>query len=96
MPQFVVGNQIEQASETLDIAAQITRLEIDDAVGAFPVHAGGGVWGTLAVGLFASRETMAAMEVTRGGLIGIQLTGILATFVWAFGLSFLIFWISYF
>lgn len=30
----------------------LVRLQIDDVVGAIPVHAGAGVWGTLAVALF--------------------------------------------
>ncbi|MGB1252637.1 MAG: methyl-accepting chemotaxis protein, partial [Candidatus Promineifilaceae bacterium] len=70
----------------------LEQFEIDDAVGAFPVHAGGGVWGTLAVAIFSSQEVLTGMEMTRGGLFSIQLTGIIATFIWAFGLSFLLFW----
>jgi len=31
----------------------IDRLRIDDPVGAFSVHGAGGIWGTLAVGLFS-------------------------------------------
>lgn len=34
----------------------IDRLRIDDPVGAFSVHGAGGIWGTLAVGLF-SKDT---------------------------------------
>jgi len=32
----------------------LEKLKIDDAVGAFPVHGVCGIWGTMAIGLFAS------------------------------------------
>ena len=37
-------------------ALLLDRLRIDDPVGAFPVHGMNGIWGTLAVGLFATPE----------------------------------------
>lgn len=32
----------------------LLKLEIDDAVDAIPVHAGNGIWGCIATGLFTS------------------------------------------
>ncbi|MDQ8203573.1 ammonium transporter [Pelagicoccus sp. SDUM812003] len=37
----------------------LERLGLDDAVGAFPVHAAAGIWGTLAVALFGDAEQFA-------------------------------------
>jgi Amt family ammonium transporter len=33
----------------------VERMHIDDPVGALPVHLMNGIWGTLAVGLFATK-----------------------------------------
>ena len=67
----------------------LERLQIDDAVGAVPVHLGAGIWGTLAVGLLgdvnAFPTTTSRLEQT-----GIQLVGIGACFVWAFGLGYVV------
>jgi len=55
-------------------------LRIDDAVGAVAVHGACGVLGTLAVGLFAPEGGL----LYGGGwqLLGVQVLGILAAFVW--------------
>ena len=37
-------------------------LRIDDVVGAIPVHVGAGVWGTIAVALFADLEVLNVAE----------------------------------
>ena len=60
----------------------LNRLQIDDCVGAFPVHGLCGIWGTLAVGLFGQ----AIFGAPRDGLfygggagqLGIQCLGIIA------------------
>ncbi len=57
------------------------RLKIDDVVGAVPAHLFSGIWGTLAVCIAA------------GGNLGVQLVGILAVAVFAFGASWLT-WIA--
>ncbi|MGG1573948.1 ammonium transporter [Fictibacillus sp. NRS-1165] len=69
---------------------------IDDPVGAFPVHAVSGIWGTLAVGLFAADKGL----ITTGSwhLLGVQLLGLLVLCVWGFvltwvGLKFIQLWI---
>ncbi len=62
----------------------LDKLQLDDVVGAVAVHGVGGVWGTLAVALFA-----------QGGfnfsVLLVQLTGIAAAFLWAFPLAFIFF-----
>ena len=60
------------------------RVQIDDPVGAISVHGVCGAWGTLAAGLFnAGGVTLA--------IIGTQLIGIVAAFLWAFGTMFVFF-----
>ena len=70
----------------------LRRARIDDAVGAIAVHAGAGVWGTLAVAIFGSPE------VLRTGLhwtsqLGVQLLGVGVCFVWAFSTALVFLWI---
>ena len=62
--------------------------KIDDPVGAFPVHAVSGIWGTVAVGLFATEGGL----FTDGGwqLLSIQVFGLIVLCAWGFGLT----WIS--
>ena len=67
----------------------LERLRIDDVVGAVPVHVGGGVWGTLAVGLFGEPEYLGT-GLSRVDQLGVQLLGSAACFVWGFGLSYLV------
>lgn len=55
-------------------------VKIDDVVGAIPVHLFAGIWGTLAVCIAA------------GGNFGVQLIGVLAIGAFAFGAS----WVSWF
>jgi len=59
-------------------------LKIDDPVGAISVHGVCGAWGTFAAGLFnAEGATMS--------LLGVQLLGIAAAFLWVFPTSFILF-----
>ncbi len=60
------------------------RIRVDDPVGAISVHGVNGAWGTLAAGIFN-------IGGTSGKIIGVQLLGIGAGFVWAFGASFVMF-----
>lgn len=66
------------------------KIRIDDPVGAISVHGVCGVWGTLAVGLFAKDLGLFA----GGGLtqLGIQALGVMAAFLWAFPVSLGIFY----
>ena len=61
------------------------RLLLDDPVGALSVHLVNGIWGTIAVGIFAPAETGYT-------LLG-QLVGIFSVGVVAFPAALLIFWI---
>jgi Amt family ammonium transporter len=60
------------------------RIKVDDPVGAVSVHGVCGAWGTLAAGLFN-------IEGVTAKIIGVQLTGIGAAFIWAFGAAFILF-----
>jgi len=62
---------------------------IDDAVGVIPVHAGAGVWGTLAVALFGNPAVLAT-GLDRGAQLWAQLLGIVVCCVWAFGVVYLL------
>ncbi len=84
-------------------ARLFNQLRIDDPVGALPVHLVGGVWGTIAVGLFSvgpnvnswhSETSGPALGFLLGGTIKpvlIQLTGILIVAVFV-GISTLFSW----
>lgn len=60
------------------------RIRVDDPVGAVSVHGVCGAWGTLAAGLFDS----AGFSLNQ---VGVQLLGIGAIFVWAFGTGLILF-----
>nr|WP_231714263.1 ammonium transporter [Desulfosarcina ovata] len=60
------------------------KIKIDDPVGAVSVHGVNGAWGTLAAGIFNIGGTSA-------GIIGVQLLGIAACFLWTFPMAFIMF-----
>jgi Amt family ammonium transporter len=60
------------------------RIKVDDPVGAISVHGVCGAWGTLAAGIFNLGGTSAK-------IIGVQLLGMGAAFIWAFGTGFVMF-----
>lgn len=60
------------------------KIKVDDPVGAVSVHGVCGAWGTLAAGIFNIGGTSAAM-------IGVQLIGIAACFLWTFPTAFIMF-----
>ncbi|MFW5792336.1 MAG: ammonium transporter [Desulfohalobiaceae bacterium] len=64
-------------------------LKVDDPVGAVSVHGVCGAWGTLAAGLF----NLDGGLFYGGGFtqLGVQIVGVLAFFVWAFGAGLLTF-----
>ncbi|MEK6256881.1 MAG: ammonium transporter, partial [Chloroflexota bacterium] len=66
----------------------LERFEIDDAVGAVPVHLAAGIWGTLAVALFADPEVWGG--ASRLSQLGIQGIGVFAAFIWSFGLGYVL------
>jgi len=64
---------------------------VDDPVGAVAVHGVCGAWGTLAAGLF---DVSAGLWGTQGfdpSVVGVQLLGIAAAFIWTFGVSYILF-----
>ena len=60
------------------------KIRIDDPVGAISVHGVNGAWGTLAAGLFN-------MGGTSVKIIGVQMLGITACFLWVFPVAFFMF-----
>ena len=69
----------------------IYQFKLDDPVGAIAVHGFGGVWGTLALALFADPSVLPAGSALSQAAT--QVTGIVAYFAWAFGLGYLVFFI---
>jgi ammonium transporter len=67
----------------------LERLEIDDAVGAVPVHLAAGIWGTLAVALLGDVNAFTKAD-GRLEQLGIQLVGIATCCSWAFGISYVV------
>jgi len=70
----------------------LERFEIDDVVGAVPVHLAAGIWGTLAVAIFADPRSWGS-ELGRWDQFIVQATGVGATFLWAFGVGFSLLWL---
>jgi len=73
----IAGYIVIRGVELLD------KLQIDDPVGAFPVHGMCGVWGTLCVGIFGKTSLgLANNGFVYGGnpmQLGIQIVGIVST-----------------
>ena len=70
----------------------LDRWRIDDAVGAISAHLFAGVWGTLAVALFAP-ESAFTITGQRGQQLLVQALGIVAIGVYAFAISFALLWL---
>src|SRR5688572_14836983 len=74
---------------------------LDDPVGALSAHGLAGIWGTLAVGLFASPRLAEFNGIGEAGLVytgsfeqlGVQAVGVGAAFITVFALSFGTFWV---
>jgi len=79
----------------LAIAVIKARLGYDDALDAFGVHGVGGLWGTIATGLFAEKAVNAAgsngLFFGNASLVGIQLLIAVVTVAFAAIMTFLIF-----
>ncbi len=67
----------------------LNKYEIDDVVGAIPVHLAAGVWGTLAVGFFSDLEILGT-DLSRLEQIKVQFIGVIAIGLFAFLGSFTI------
>jgi Amt family ammonium transporter len=68
-------------------ARWLAERRVDDSVGAIPAHLFAGIWGTLAVALFAPAEVFA--EHGRWHQLLVQATGIVAAGAYAFGGTYL-------
>ena len=78
------------------------KLKVDDPVGAVSVHGFNGLWGLLALGLFADgtygNYTTEGPMVTgllygNAGFFACQVISVIVNFAWAFGLGFAMFYI---
>jgi Amt family ammonium transporter len=67
--------------------ALLIRIRIDDVVGAVAVHLVGGIWGTIAAGLFDAKALFSLDQV------GVQLIGVVAAGVWAFPVALAMYWL---
>jgi Amt family ammonium transporter len=78
----VAGILVVVAVEFIDM-----KLRVDDPVGAVAVHGANGIWGTIAVGLFATTQAPGseAKGLFYGGgfqLLGVQVLGVAAIIIW--------------
>jgi len=69
------------------------KLKVDDPVGAVSVHGANGLWGLLALGIFAdgSYGGVSGLIVGDAGQIVAQLISMVVVTVWALGTGFLVF-----
>ena len=77
------------------------KLKIDDPVGAISVHCVNGLWGTIALGLFADGSYGDGLNGIAGGVTGLlfgdssqlvaQLIAVVVLFIWGFGVSYIFF-----
>lgn len=73
----------------------LDKIHIDDPVGAVPVHAMNGIWGTLAIGIFGHK----ALGLARDGLLhgggftqlGVQVLGVFSVVIFVISAMFVIF-----
>ena len=67
----------------------LIRLQIDDAVGAIPVHLGAGIWGTFAVALYGDPAILGTgLDIWQQ--LEIQALGVSAAGAWAFAVTLLL------
>ena len=89
---LVSGILVVVVVEALDL-----KLHIDDPVGAVGVHFANGIWGTLAVGLFANPDAPAGLRglfyTGSFRLLGVQALGIVAILAWTAALMTLTFFV---
>jgi len=81
----MVGAAIVYAFESI----LLNQFKLDDPVGAVAVHGVAGVWGTLAVALFAPAEVLSTGS--NWDQFWVQCQGVFAIFVWSFGTGLLTF-----
>lgn len=69
----------------------LIKLKIDDPVGAIPVHGFNGLYGTLALAVFAPAEALPLKDNL--AQLWVQCIGAAAAFGWAFVVGLIMFWI---
>ena len=67
----------------------LEKFEIDDVVGAIPVHLAAGIWGTMAVAIFSDLEILGT-GLTRMEQFKVQGIGIIAVGIFSFTVSFIV------
>ena len=77
------------------------KLKLDDPVGAISVHGVNGIWGVIALGLFADGKYGDGINGVSGGVTGLfygdasqliaQLVAVAVLLIWGFGVSFVFF-----
>ncbi|MGK7901324.1 MAG: ammonium transporter [Hormoscilla sp.] len=77
------------AAVMMSVSYWLERWQIDDAVDAVAVHAGAGVWGTIAVALFGNLQLLHS-GLSRGDQLWVQLLSVAIAFIWAFGITYLL------
>ncbi|MDX2471923.1 MAG: methyl-accepting chemotaxis protein, partial [SAR324 cluster bacterium] len=63
-------------------------FHLDDVVGAVPVHAFCGVWGTISLTFFMDPKDYAGGSMLTQ--LGVQALGVVTAFVWSFGISYVL------
>lgn len=61
-------------------------FDVDDVIGAVPVHGACGVWGVIATGIFHVEHGV--LYTGKWRFLGVQCIGLLATLVWSGALTF--------
>jgi Amt family ammonium transporter len=74
-------------------AILLEKLKIDDPVSAVPVHLMNGIWGTLAVGIFATENGVTGLIAGNGAQFVAQLIGVLAAGIWCVITGYLLFFV---
>ena len=94
MPAIILGLV---AGILCDLAARfLVRMNLDGALSVWGVHGIGGTWGALATGLFVGvgfGGIAAFTDASRAEQILNQVISIVATWAWAFVMTFVIFWV---
>ena len=67
------------------------KLKIDDSLDVFPVHAVGGMIGLLLTAIFSAASLGGlGLDTSMGAQFGVQVVGIVATFVWCAAVSYVL------
>ncbi|CAG5125656.1 unnamed protein product, partial [Candidula unifasciata] len=87
---------------TIGTDVLLHKLKVDDPVSAVAVHGASGIWGLLAVGLFAADDHVENLTSGRNGLfhgggfymLGVQTLAVVCESAWSAGSTFLLLYVS--